>query len=335
MYVRSLHKNGSFSSAVATGEDYPALMDRCFSNREADVAGFIRRHIPQVADLFSCRAVCSPGNSSFGDKTLSPRVENEELTTDELLRIQANINETYAKIVANRKDIFADFGNSVLTCSAIAVLTPVLKDKLPTSDFLDELRQANPNLTGWPAWLDSRYFRSKDEQPFVYDDAWHHLIFQEGELFSHFEYARFDPNGVFFLKRVLQDDLTDKVPRGTSFDPFLFTYRVAEMVAVAVAFRQKLDLGTLRELNFGITVRGLRGRKINAWADFSNFGIGHGNAVQDEVFSQSLIPYDTPIRGISTYVHELTSKVFSVFEGFSLTAETTNRLVQKLLDRKL
>ena len=47
--IRTLHANGTFSTAIAGPKDWPAMLEICFDNREADIGRFIRRHLGVLA----------------------------------------------------------------------------------------------------------------------------------------------------------------------------------------------------------------------------------------------------------------------------------------------
>ncbi|MEX0641611.1 MAG: ATP-binding protein [Pirellulales bacterium] len=48
IYVRSVQANNRVSTTEVTLHDLDGLVKRCFDNREADIAGFIRRHFADV-----------------------------------------------------------------------------------------------------------------------------------------------------------------------------------------------------------------------------------------------------------------------------------------------
>jgi hypothetical protein len=58
---------------------------------------------------------------------------------------------------------------------------------------------------------------------------------------NHVDFARLDPVGEFFLRRILQDDgVPGKVTPGTAIDPAIMILRVAEAMAVGIAFAKAL-----------------------------------------------------------------------------------------------
>src|SRR5271168_4813738 len=82
-----------------------------------------------------------------------------------------------------------------------------------------------------------RNFQDRAQAPNVIDKAWQALIVSlETGWFKHIDFSRLDPFGNFYLFRVLEDDLTDKVRRGTALDVIMVVIRVAEAIAVGLNF---------------------------------------------------------------------------------------------------
>jgi hypothetical protein len=76
----------------------------------------------------------------------------------------------------------------------------------------------------------------------VRDKGWEALIISlDGAARSkHVDFLRFDPLGEFYLWRVLQDDVSDKIPPRKILDPVLVTLRVAEAILVGLAIAKAL-----------------------------------------------------------------------------------------------
>jgi len=76
--------------------------------------------------------------------------------------------------VERRKELDQDLGAG--TWSVALVVDPPRPDALPDKQFLNSFAVANPNYTGWPAWLDSRDFNDRASVPSVVDKGWEALI---------------------------------------------------------------------------------------------------------------------------------------------------------------
>jgi hypothetical protein len=57
VYVRTLESNGRVSTAPMRYGDWSRLLNTCFTNREADIGSFIRRHLPSSVDPVTCLAL--------------------------------------------------------------------------------------------------------------------------------------------------------------------------------------------------------------------------------------------------------------------------------------
>jgi hypothetical protein len=132
------------------------------------------------------------------------------------------------------------------TWTVAMVVDPPRADVVPDQTFLNIIDASNPNYTGWPTWMDTRGFSDQKAKPKVVERAWQTLIISMATGWTdHVDFFRFDPRGEFLLVRVLQDDMTNKVAPGKALDPVLVILRVAEAIAVGLAFVKSLD-GTLR-----------------------------------------------------------------------------------------
>src|SRR5262249_20392890 len=101
------------------------------------------------------------------------------------------------------------------------VIDPPRDQQLPDRVFLSTIASSNPQLTGWPVWLDSSSFTDERSRPKVIDKGWEVLIVSVDleEWSGHIDFYRFEPKGEFYLWRNLQDDLTSKVKPRTFLDP--------------------------------------------------------------------------------------------------------------------
>jgi len=104
-------------------------------------------------------------------------------------------------------------GPSWLWDVALRITPEITGYSAKSKSFFETLRNANPDLTGWPVWLDSQRSMTK-HYPYVYDDAWEAFIYAaRKEIFRTLgppDFWILDPSGQFFLRRVLQDDLGEE-----------------------------------------------------------------------------------------------------------------------------
>jgi hypothetical protein len=226
--------------------------------------------------------------------------------------------------------------NKFGTWTVSMVVDPLKTDALPDQTFLNVIASSNPRYTGWPMWMDTRGFVDESARPNVIDDAWEALIVStSSDRPNHVDFMRMDPRGKFLLIRVLQDDLSTKVEPLTVLDPILVVLRVAEVIAVGLAFVKALDWN-LEHTKIGFSFRWtkLKGRELTTWAVPMTF-LSAGRAAQDEVSTFVTVPADTPPGAISPFVQEATRGLFLLFAGYTMPTEAVDYWVQKLVERKL
>ena len=149
------------------------------------------------------------------------------------------------------------------------IIDPVKADAIPTQDFMERLASSNPRYTGWPVWLDARLMSNAESRPKVVKDAFEYLIVSISEGFSnHIDFARLNPQGEFFLHRLLQDDgVPSRVTPGKAIDPILMILRVAEAMGVGIAFAKALGSSPDQTtLGFAFRWHKLKGRQLSGWA---------------------------------------------------------------------
>jgi hypothetical protein len=218
------------------------------------------------------------------------------------------------------------------------VIDPPKENALPDQEFIARLGSSNPNYTGWPIWLDARFLSNPDSRPLVVRDAFEFLIVSLSQGFSdHVDFARLDPKGEFFLHRMLQDDgVSDRIRPGQVIDPMLMILRIAEAMAVGIAFAKALGWEpTETTLGFAFRWHKLKGRHLTAWANrYSDLREG-GKAHDDSVQSCVQFSLDTPLSALAQYVDEATKRLFIAFEGTTVPRQTIEDLVKRLLERRL
>lgn len=335
IYFRTLNSNNSVSSAKIPYKDLPELMRICFDNHEADIGRFLRRHLsginPETVKtlLEFATSIAVTGGSDQSKASL--------FRENDILQLLTSGNERYNELVHGRLHKVPTFGSVEIGL--------IVDGKVPkahaNADFLRLLDASNPNLTGWPIWLNSQGFRQPEDHPFVFNDAWEALIANLDSDWGgrHLEFMRKDPRGRFYLKRALQDDLAlseRAPPPNTQLDFGLSILRVAEAIAVGLAFARALACNEeTTTLEFAFRWHGLKGRKLTSWAQPDRYLSSHPVAVQNEIVCRVTVPLETPLDAVHAFTQKVIDPLFALFGGFTISPKVTEDLVQKLITRRL
>jgi hypothetical protein len=219
------------------------------------------------------------------------------------------------------------------------VIDPPRAVAVPNQEFLATIGSSNPRYTGWPVWLDARTLVEAESRPRVINGAFEYLIISPSPPFSnsHFDFARLDPKGEFFLHRLLQDDgLPNNVRPGSALDPSLMVLRVAEALGVGLAFARALGWPTEgTTLAFAFRWHKLRGRQLTNWATPFFDVLGGGTAHDDEIESCVQLSLDTPLAALTPFVHDATKGLFAAFDGTTVPSRTLEDLIRRLFERRL
>jgi hypothetical protein len=152
LFVRTLNSNGTVSSARASWKDYGPLTARCFENREVDHVRFLTKFVsglqPEAAKLF---AIAVAG-SSEPRKSDEPEAQKKILEYGEK-RFREIVDERKIKVVG------IGFWDVALHIDGAG------PEHQANANFLNLLRTSNPELTGWPVWLDSSSFADTAARP--------------------------------------------------------------------------------------------------------------------------------------------------------------------------
>ena len=327
VYVRTLRSNNTPSTAKAGWKDWPALMETCFDNREADVGRFLRRHLSGLTPEIIRQLASSLAEISQPAPT----------TTDTLNLILEQGQARFQQVKMERSLILPPHGSYEVALLICGGFTPPKLNK----EFLNLLGSSNPKLTGWPVWLDSRNFIDQSTHPYIAEKAWEAIIvsLNSGWGFRHIDFMRLDPSGKFYLRRALADDMEKRQP---PIEPFtlldfgLVILRTAEAIAVGLAFAKAMGLsqeGTTLAYAFRWT--GLKGRLLASWAsperDISNYV----PAYEDMALSIVEVPLDTPFSALSPFVSKAVGPLFEMFDGLVLSDGVIEDLTRRLVERRL
>jgi hypothetical protein len=329
VYFRTLASNGTASTAPARPQDWRDIVEICFDNREADVGRFLRRQMAgrDVATLISALGQLGLAHNIPSPPTLRERAE--ALLKDGEERLQSALSER-ALTPDERRLVEAG------SWSVALIVDPPQPAKVPDYVFLNTLASSNPNYTGWPIWLDSHTFPDERHRPRIKNKAWEGLILSDQGWTKHLDFSRLDPKGEMFLRRVLPDDVTDKIAAGTALDPILVLIRVAEAIAVGLAFAK--GLGWKEEdtrLGFAFRWTKLRNRELASWANPLVGVTGGKKAYDEEVTTFTELSLDTPASAIRPFVEEATRDLFALFDGYKMPTEAVEDWTRRLVERRL
>ncbi|MDB5582318.1 MAG: putative transcriptional regulator [Bradyrhizobium sp.] len=331
LYFRTFRANNTASSARILPAHYPDLMEICFNNRETDIGRFLRRQLGQTDLSALAEIIRSAVDGSVAKAPL-------DMLRERAFNIVTQGEAAFAEAVAARQ--LSDAQKPALqglTMQVGLALEPEKADQLPTRGFLNTLAGANPQYTGWPIWVDSRGFNDEAERPSVKDGAWQALIVDlNGGWSQHLEFMRLDPRGAFYLRRAMQDDLTDKVTPGTSLDVFLMLIRVAEVLAVGVSFARAAGWEEGSNAGFAFKWTGLSGRRVGGWANpMRSLGLGSGRSSTDDVTSFVSVPVETPHAALAPYIATAVGPLFAVFDGYEVSTAVMEDAARRLVERRL
>ena len=327
IYVRSLKLNGTVSTGRASCGDLEELMRRCQDNREADLASVLGRMVQGVNKEKLLHVFQSLAEVTHAVTAL-------EIGPPKIIENGASRFET---VVAERQLHLPPVGywETGLT------LNGQLSGQRANRNFLQLLAGANPDLTGWPVWLDSSAFTDSSTHPYVSQGNWEALIYDPPDDdwgWSHLDFWILKPIGHFYLRRALQDDMRkpDKAKPLETLEPRLMTLRVAEALAVGQSFAKALaaDEATLT-LSFGFRWTRLRGRRLVPWGDPSAFDIRADAAHDDQASSAAELPITANEETIARTTHEALRPLLAVFGGYDPPYGWTKNLVERLLRRRL
>lgn len=326
VYVRSLRANNTPSTTEATWKDWSKIVEVCFDNREADIGRFLRRHLgglsPEIVREFA--------------SAISQKTEPEPTLEDLLRRYLQESEERYESVILERNLKLPEHGAWEVALLFIGGVPPHSANR----DFLNLLDSNNPAYTGWPVWLDSRGFGDQNSRPFVIEGVWESMVVSLGTGWSdQVDFMRLDPNGRFYLRRALQDDISasQRAPEPLkALDFVLPVIRSAEAIAVGMSFAKAMGCDPENtQLAYAFKWSKLRGRKLVSWVDPSRYISPTRSAYQDEVAAFVRVPLETPLSALGDYVNKVVQPLFEIFDGFSLSKDVIEDLTQRVIQRKL
>ena len=322
VYVRSFNANNTVSSTQARRRDWDRLTRICFDNREADVGGFVRRHlaalnpdtlaafVPAIAGLLNRPSISD--KATHGLDHGRARLE-AELKRREMQLYQLGLSES------------------------LILVEGAFPQQTVSGLFLANLLQKAPRHTGWPPWVYLPNAENKAHRPYVYELGWEALIDDRkgnSPLDASFDFWRIEPRGLFYLLRVLEDDLVSNrgIVPGTQLDFLLQTYRVAEVISTGLSFGRSLGCDeTKTSLVFGFRWSGLEGRQLTSWARPLRAFQPRGTAVQNSIVTAVTAPLETPPSGIAPHVENAVRDLFALFGGMEFEGRVIEGIVAEAI----
>ncbi len=328
IYFRTLQSNGTASSARITPADLSALLEICFDNREADIGRFLRRqlggNVPETL-----RALLGQQPAPSEADQLRARAEAVIMRGDAAF----DAARAAAPLPDSRKS-FLDG----LTMRVGMAASPIHPDALATSEFMNRFASANPQYTGWPAWLDARGFYKEKDRAKVEGGAWVADIRggDAGER-ERLEYQLYDPRGDFYVRRLMQDDTADNVQPFVALDPVLMLYRVTEFIAAGISALRGAGWNEADSAGFAFSWSGLNGRRLTSWANTMRFfGAGEGYQSHTAVANSYVeVGLDTPHLALAPAVERAVAPLFACFNGYQPPATLVEEAVRALIERRL
>ncbi|TPP11654.1 AlbA family DNA-binding domain-containing protein [Rhizobium glycinendophyticum] len=319
VYFRTLNASGVPSSSPARYSDWADIVDICFENREADIGRFLRRHIGVDGTASFTALLTEKSSPALRERTLKAIEQHIE-------RMKEGLAARGAGILQAKNGWW----------SVLLKFDPPLPDNISARDFLRTIGSANPQYTGWPVWLDSSGFTNKNDRPTLVDKVWQAAIIDTGDSWSrHADFYRFDRSGEFFLWRVLQDDLSDKIEPGKYLDPGLMMYRVLETLAVGLAFCKALAPSQETTLAFAFRWSNLQPRELDSWADRNRYFSPRGTAMGNEAEGYIEMAADTPPEALVSYAQVVTRDLFELWDGWQYPTKAIEQQLERLLKRNL
>jgi hypothetical protein len=200
LYVRSLNANLRASTTEARRGDWERLVEIWMDNREADIARFIRRHLSDenLAKIRDVLAV-SPPDDDEGPWAIQSNFQQVEV--DEIMR----------RGIAAFQSAVKDKGLALPEHGSFETAMRIrgdMKKYSANESFLNLLVASNPRYSGWPFWVDTRFFAEHDSRPRVSNGGWQVLfVFLIGDSSDKIDFWRAEPDGMFYHRRGLGDDV--------------------------------------------------------------------------------------------------------------------------------
>jgi len=354
VYVRTTTSNGTASTSRARGEDWERIVEICMDNREADIGRFARRHLGEfrtwAMDILR-KALETPTPSTPGQACqvgrlleLLQRVQEAMPAPPEehARRLLDKGNQRFLAEAQVRKAELDAAGidlNLLGTWSVAALVPGQTGGHEPLSEeYVNALFRANPKLTGWPLWIDSRGFAGGGLKPYTRQEGWEAFVLAT-TWSRHLDFWRVDAGGRLFHLRAMEDDLEGPsrgVEPGSRLEFGIVLWRTIEAMAVVLAFARAVNVNSnAGDIRFAFRWSRLKGRSLSAWANPRRFMPPGYVCNDDEVTSEVSVPVATEPTAVAPFVHAVLAKLFAAFSGMDkITGAVVEQFVREIMERR-
>ena len=314
VFFRTLNSSGIASTAPLSPRDFPQLLDICFQNRETDIASFIRRHLSDLT-------------SHLENQSTDLRAKLDE----EVAKLNRHFSEEIARSEVPKIESWL---LTAATLRFVVVCDPPLAESGPPGQsWLNAFFASNPNLTGWPIFMDTRGFSGKIACPKARANGWNILI-PRSAWGDGLEFFRIEQNGQLYFQRVLQDDTSNKIPRGTELDPILLVLRIAEAITVTLEVLKASGAGDSHSAYFRFVLSGLDGRRLSNWANPMRL-IRSRQSNDNNADADITLSVLSSTAQVSAATTQVANRLLFPFDGFEFDEPIVSELLKKLLERRL
>ena len=215
-----------------------------------------------------------------------------------------------------------------------------LSEVTPSKEWIATLLRQNPDLTGWPFFVDLWTPRKPEFKPKLVNDIWEAELISYDDDFRTVDHWRIDAKrGLFYAARALEDDTSPRSRNlGETLDFGLAIIRIAEILAIASSFSnflcgEKCDSSAKISLTFKWT--GLQNRSLSSWADPGRHLSEDYRCNTDMVSKNVEIPLASSPDQIALFTQKIVDELFLHFDGWKCPRVVIEDLVGKLLNRNI
>jgi hypothetical protein len=205
--------------------------------------------------------------------------------------------------------------------------------KLGLSDFLEILRAAETNRTGWDVWwVPTR----KEIAPYPYKngiEVW--LAEDGGKDPGHSDFWRAEPSGKFVLIRGFREDDEDfkKNVQGKSLGISLILIRITEILLYIESLAQKMPLTKDNSIDIQLSLFGLDNRKLTRFPSNAYITEDHYISHQNDITLKCRIEDWHDIRkNLIQIILEISKPLFETFNFFPITEAAIKNLIKPVYD---
>ncbi len=324
IYVRSLNANNIPSSSEVRRDDLEDLTRRCFNNYEADIGGFVRRHLS--------------GLNQEGLSQLVPALVGLTRTPTPIERITEELDlgrSRFNAAAAARPMQIPDIGFR----EAVMLIEGEFPRQTANSDFRMRIRAHAPTISGWSPWVDMTGADDPLMRPNVVQEGWESLLdrlLPDPYFSPSLDFWRMEPRGSFYHLRALEEDMgaaQGMRPRQQLGFPYQIRM-VAEVISVGLSIARALGcVDGKNALVFGFRWTRLSGRLLTAWPDNHRLFRPTARATQDGLTTRVTMPAETSLSAVVPHVENALAPLFNLFEGTAFHTDVYEQLVKSTIGR--